>query len=166
MPAFRPRPASANMTPRLIPLALTALLAPSLASAAGFKLYTTVPGQTVGTATSTAASSATGAADSTELTAPAPPAEGVADVEWAIPPNTADVLANSATTGLGVSRNQQGNFWGLSIELSVVNRIRTFLFEPLPWLDAAPKSDEGLLATSQTDLFPLCCAVDLPNSRN
>lgn len=100
------------------------LLAPKPASASPFKLYTTVPGQATGTETSTSAAP-TATADSTRLTAPAAPdpALGSTNWYWTIPPSTADVVANTATTGLGVSRVQQGNFYGLSVELSVVNRV-------------------------------------------
>jgi hypothetical protein len=116
----------------LLPLAAAfLLLAPASSSAAAFRLYTTLPGQPG--ASSAPTPSPTTPADSTRLTAPAPPSPALGSgpggngEAWYfdIPASTDAVNADSATTGLLVSRPQRGNFFGLSVELSVVNRIRT-----------------------------------------
>lgn len=115
---------------KLLPLvAALLLLAPASSSAGPFRLYTTLPGQPG--ASSVPAPIPTTPADSTRLTAPAPPSPALGSgpggngEAWyfGVPASTDEVIANSATTGLLVSRPQRGNFFGLSIELSVVNRI-------------------------------------------
>lgn len=116
-----------------------------------WQLYTTVaePGTTTDAAAA-AAATASSAYSYALLTAPAVP-EGVATTATFRLYESADALVDPARGASQLSVQQQGNFLGYSIELSVANQVCAFLL-PMSFPPALPTSP-----SSSQEANPLYC---------